>query len=77
MKGSKILCPCRKCVNTFWKEAGEASSRPDQVRGATSSRPNQVQGAASSRPAAHITTSPTANDARRSEHDALVILSVF
>jgi hypothetical protein len=21
--GSKILCPCRKCVNSFWKEAGE------------------------------------------------------
>ncbi|CAD6269692.1 unnamed protein product [Miscanthus lutarioriparius] len=21
--GSKILCPCRKCVNSFWKEASE------------------------------------------------------
>jgi hypothetical protein len=21
--GSKILCPCRKCVNYFWKEASE------------------------------------------------------
>jgi fumarate reductase subunit C len=21
--GNKILCPCRKCVNTFWREASE------------------------------------------------------
>jgi hypothetical protein len=21
--GNKILCPCRKCVNSFWREAGE------------------------------------------------------
>jgi hypothetical protein len=21
--GNKILCPCRKCVNSFWKEASE------------------------------------------------------
>ena len=21
--GRKILCPCRKCVNSFWKEASE------------------------------------------------------
>jgi hypothetical protein len=21
--GSTILCPCRKCVNSFWKEASE------------------------------------------------------
>jgi len=21
--GSKILCPCRKCVNSFWREASD------------------------------------------------------
>jgi hypothetical protein len=21
--GNKILCPCKKCVNSFWREAGE------------------------------------------------------
>jgi hypothetical protein len=21
--GNKILCPCRKCVNSFWKDASE------------------------------------------------------
>ncbi|GJN10119.1 hypothetical protein PR202_ga28183 [Eleusine coracana subsp. coracana] len=21
--GNKVLCPCRKCVNSFWQEAGE------------------------------------------------------
>jgi hypothetical protein len=21
--GNKILCPCRKCVNSFWKEASD------------------------------------------------------